>query len=65
MLNSITVKAKHLRKGDMIVYSNSVFDSRVYSVETTRDGDILVRVGDDGTGTEFYKPNDLLRIEPR
>lgn len=61
----ITVPAYDLREGDVLCYENSRYNMRIDSIERTRDGDVLARVGDDGTGTEFFDVADLIQILPR
>ena len=63
--NYIIVRARDLREGDVLSYANSRWNLRIDSVETTRDGQILVRVGADGTGTEWYEADDRIQILPR
>lgn len=61
----ITVPAYDLREGDVLSYENSRWNMRIDSVERTRDGDVLVRVGEDGTGTEWFSVSDRVQILPR
>lgn len=62
----IRVPAYDLREGDVLCYENSRWNMRIDSVGRTRDGEqVLVRVGEDGTGTEFFDVADLVDILPR
>lgn len=64
-MNYIQVRARELREGDVLSYANPRWNMRIDSVEWTRDGDILLRVGTDGTGSEWYGADDLVQILPR
>ena len=64
-MNYITVPARLLREGDVLSYANPRWNTRIDEVSTTRDGMILVRVGEQGTGTEWFGPEDLIQILPR
>lgn len=57
---SRTIKARDILPGMNLVFGKD----RLYvdEVEFTRDGEVLVRVGVEGTGTEFYKMNDLVNV---
>ena len=64
-MNYITVPARLLREGDVLSYANPRWNMRIDAVEWTRDGDILLRVGAEGTGTEWYGADDPVQILPR
>lgn len=64
-MNYITVPARDLREGDVLSYANPRWNTRIDAVEWTRDGEILLRVGAEGTGTEWYDANDPVQILPR
>lgn len=61
----VTVPAYSLREGDVLSYENPRWNMRIDSVDRTRDGNVLVRVGEDGTGTEFFDIAELVQILPR
>lgn len=64
-MNYVNIKAKHLREGDVLCYAHTGYTLTVDEVEFTRDGEVLIRVGEGGTGTEFYDMNDNVQILPR
>ena len=56
------IKAKHIQPGMVICYKNSRYDTVVDEVEWTRDGEVLVRTGVDGTGSEWFQPEEIVWI---
>lgn len=63
--NYIIVRARDLRAGDVLSYANPRWNIRIDDVTWTRDGQIRVSIGVDGTGTEWYEADDLIQILPR
>ena len=63
--NYITVRARDLREGDVLSYANPRWNLVIDDVSWTRDGEIKVRLGVDGTGTEWYEADQLVQILPR
>lgn len=63
--NFITVEARHLRDGDVLSYANPRWNIRIDEVSFMRNGQVKVNLGDDGTGTDFYDPDELIQILPR
>lgn len=58
----IRVKAKDLREGDQIVYNDSQYTDYIDDVQFTRDGDVKVIVGFDGSGVLFYEQQEFVWI---
>ena len=63
--NYITVRARDLREGDVLSYANPRWNLMIDDVSWTRDGEIKVSLGVDGTGTEWYEADQLVQILPR
>lgn len=61
MNSSHMIKAKHLIPG-MFVFISGKHLFYVDDVEYTRDNKVLVRLGYDGTGTEFFDFDELVSI---
>ena len=56
------IKAKDIKIGMTLAFDNPFFDAIVDDVRSTRENDVLIRTGADGTGTEWREKNELILI---
>jgi hypothetical protein len=59
----IRIKAKQARPGMILCFNNPTFDIVIDDVNFLRDGDVRLSVGHDGTGAEFYEPEEFIWVQ--
>jgi len=53
------IKAKHIQAGMWVRLERVYY---VDDVEVTRDGEVMLRLGMDGTGTMFFESDEILFV---
>ena len=61
-MNTQRIQAQHLQSNDIIAFYNPLSTTIVDEVEWTRDGQIKVSIGYDGTGTMWFDPEEFVWI---
>ena len=58
-----SLKAKYLEPGMTLVYSQYDYELYIDDVQFTRDGEVKVSLGVDGSGTSFFDMNEVLTVK--
>ncbi len=61
-MNTKRIQAQHIQPNDVLAFSNPTSTIFVDDVEWTRDGQIKVSIGYDGTGTMWFDPEEFVWI---